>query len=418
MKKTTTLFVLALLATTAWAANDLAASTGRPAFASAKAVAEPDIALYRPYDQVKVKIDPSRKYVKNGETAVYYITLADNHPRPICALEEEYDVSCPVPLHTYKIYVNGLPFEIEYPEEVEVPAGDAREFKLVVDTGAPVVEAEIALESVEAHVADDGETVSGSVGASNPTQKILVGKPYYFRVSAKSDDAYGAGKAVLYVGRNIIPPTPGDEVDVKLYKGWNIVSLPGIGKVVKAPTPEPYVDGSVPESYEYDYSDAEVSVEDVESLPERHPRMYFFIYLKDENRYATFAEAVRLMGRLEFRRYLQHNAFWVYTPSDEVLSFRVSRFTSYNGMPVGEGWNFIPVTRDMNGVSLDDVSGTCDFQRLYMWDKQDQQWYKIDGSHVFSSRELYTGIVASAEEDCKLGKKYAEPDIEPPSLPD
>jgi hypothetical protein len=185
------------------------------------------------------------------------------------------------------------------------------------------------------------------------------------------------------------------------------MSLPGVGK---------YVKNTVADDSSVSVVSEELAAE-VESLPERYPRKYFFVYLKDEGRYATFREAVKIMGPLKFRRYLIHNAFWVYTPEDDELVFNIWRFTSYNGMPVSRGWNFIPVTRDMAGVTLDEVRDGCEFTSLYMWDEVEQDWYKIGLDHEFTDGEVYSGIVAKAEADCKLGADTQQVPT-PPPLPD
>ncbi len=354
--------------------------------------------------QVTVSVQPTRKYVRNGETAVYAVTVADPHVAVKCASTS--NEKCIVEPIIYSIGVSGLPFALNHPGEVRVQPGHKTTFELEVDTSAMIMESTVSYEELEVNSA---------------SQKILARRPYSFTVTAKSEDGAGSGHAVLYVGVPTTPPTPpGEKVEVELDVGWNIVSLPGVGR------PD-YPVTTVKEIIAVD-SEAEVSassaglseevVDEIVALPEIHPRKYFFVYLKDEKRYATFAEAVRLMGAVEFRKYLQYNAFWVYTPVDDEFVFTVWRYTSYNGMPVNAGWNFIPVTKDMEDKSLDEIGGNCVFHRLYMWDSGGQQWYSIGEGHVFGDDEVYGGIVAYADGDCRLGGGDADDIPVPPPLPD
>ena len=397
MRETLTLFVLALLATTALAGGGSAVkAAGGPvdtAVSTGYAAVKPML-----YGYAKLSVGPQSRYVKSGDTAVYEVMLADRHPALKCASDK--NEKCVGMEYNYRISVLGLPFGLDYPSEVSVQAGGTKSFKLAVKTGGMDV------------LDEEAEVSAGVASSTSAAQKILAARPYRFTVSAESGDAYAVDNAVLYVGRSFMPnppAVPGEETVVKLHAGWNIISVPGAGRPVL---------NAVDSVSEDTQAISEESAAEIESLPSRHPRKHFFIYLKDEKRYVAFSEALKTMGAAQFRRYLLHNAFWVYTPEDGELVFNVWRFTSYNGMPVTAGWNFIPATRDMKGVSLGEIKNSCEFTRLYMWDGSKQSWYGIGEDHVFDDDEKHSGIVAKAEGDCKLGSEVSPQAPVPPALPD
>lgn len=405
MKDATTILVLVLLAGSAAAGQGLLAyGRAQPSAGLVVDEAKPE----RP-NWVRVSLEPRAAYARSGQQAVYYVKVVDRHPRPMCAVQEGGEIDCPVPKVVYEVDVSGLPFVVEHPRTIEVEAGGSETFKLVVDTGSknePVHNDDEMKEGVENAIAKKGNEVSAN---------HVKAKPYRFKVSVKHSDGYSSSKAsargVLYLtygsGWPPNPPTPHETVRVGLQKGWNIVSLPGVGRYVRAEEP-----------VMYDASDAEVSSTEVEAMPELHSRKRFFVYLKEEARYATFGEAVRLMGPLGFRKYLMHNAFWVYSPTDDVLVFQVWRATSYKGMPVSKGWNFIPVTKDMAGTSIEETGSSCEFRHLFLFDAGSQQWESIGTEYVFAGDDTYSGIVARAESDCRLGLYASTEPYSPPNLPE
>ncbi|MFH1403551.1 MAG: hypothetical protein ABIH11_04700 [Candidatus Altiarchaeota archaeon] len=349
-----------------------------------------DKAILNVYDtgsnKAEVYVNPSYQNVVHGGTAVYYVKLKDNHPVYKCAALADGGASskCLQKPVEYSVGVSGLPFGLEYPDSVSVYPGSTAEFKIVVDTD----------EYEDKQVMGAESTASTDIAVA----RMPPAREYRFEVYVKAEDGtMGSGKATLNVGWIVPPIPPGEEVIIKLDKGWNLASLPGDIR---------YRIMAVDSKMEY-------AVEEVDTM---HSGKYFFIYLKDEKRFVSFTDARRILGSDGFRKYLMQNSFWVYTPVEDSLRFRVAEYTTYAGLPIEEGWNFVPVTDDMDGKSLEEVSLDCDFDRAYAWRSSRQSWERMSGYYEFGKSDVFHGFVVKAREDCTLGK-VGETIPTPPTLP-
>ena len=259
---------------------------------------------------------------------------------------------------------------------------------------------EKASESITANAVQNVETMAQQLGQVGET---IVGvskyhsREYKFNVGVMlrgnpkvQDTAY----AVLIIKPEgpITPPTqppitppefPTEKAEIKLYKGWNLVSLPG--KLVQFE-----VNGQT-------------------------QKLLGFVYLKDEQKYVTIQEAQRILGS-EFKEYLATNAFWVYSYSDYNLMVSIDKEVSFENIKLNSGWNLVPITDDMVGGYLGDIMGDCDFEKLYMWDSQGQSWKQIAEDYSFKSYEVKRGIIIKANDYCTMnGATIVK--ISPPDMP-
>ena len=97
------------------------------------------------------------------------------------------------------------------------------------------------------------------------------------------------------------------------------------------------------------------------------------------------------------------------------MDFRLDDPTSFNDLNMVEGWNFVPITEDMEGNSLSDIGGDCDFEKTYYWNADIQNWEKMSLSERFTSDMVYTGFVAKVEKSCSFGWGAI---LTPPPLPE
>jgi len=319
-------------------------------------------------EYAKMKIDPPRKYVREGEIATYEVTVYDSSRLIMCEdTQDGVKAMCKREDIKYEVRLEGLPFKAEYPKKIRVPAGGKASFKLAVYT--------------------DGHEGS-LIKAENDAQNILSHRPCSFNVTVKSSHATAYAKGQLYIGLPTPDYTP---VKVPLSKGWNLVSLPGPSGLGS------YVSVSA-------------------DMEKAAPGIRMFIWLKDEGKYATFSQARRSMGDAAFQGYLIHNGFWAYAPTDSALLFRIKKFTSFEEMVVDEGWNFLPVTRDMSGRTFESIGGSCDFSAAYFWDGESQSWEMMEDQDTIGEELMFSSIIAKAAGDCELGS-VPEPIPLPPGLP-
>jgi hypothetical protein len=256
-------------------------------------------------------------------------------------------------------------------DPVKAVAVDSVEAAAVEAANEPVAVMSISDDAMEEKV-----EVSPSLVAS--------GRTYKFRVLVTGSDG---SEATAYALLNVLyspPPPPTDKLRLQLKEGWNLIALPGEGVLDS---------GSC------------------SSMDE----LYAFIYVKEREEYMTLAEAVDYMGEARLEGYLRTHAFWVYSFSDCSMSFALEEATSFNDISMESGWNFVPVTQDMEGNSLSDIGGDCDFERSYYWDAKKQDWRRIGNGEKFDENQLYTGFISKVEDSCDFGWGAI---ITPPPLPE
>jgi hypothetical protein len=172
------------------------------------------------------------------------------------------------------------------------------------------------------------------------------------------------------------PPFPGDEEQVTatigLYKGWNLISLPG-----------KYITGGGT------------------TCSAKEP--IAFVYLKDKKKYVSIQEAAEILGSNGLQEYLAENAFWIYSYESCEVSFNVKEYTSFNDINLITGWNLVPITVDMEGLALGDIEGSCEFKSSYLWNAKGQEWGTLDEHDKFSTSDLYMGVLLKASNACTLG---------------
>jgi len=360
------------------------------------------------HDYIDVHIEPAARTINYGDYVTYEITVKDKHPLIKCM-----DSTCInlAQIYTYKIDVNNLPFLKEYKKQVTLSAGKNTSFTLTVKPyrlvaiEEPIEEREVAVEKEEItkvtkiqKITENvvvGTSITGkvvnkmSVEGSEPIQLIAVeenpqpiqlyyAKQYKFNVKAtllENPKIYDIDYAMLIIKPEIPvqpPDFPTEEITIKLYKGWNLISLPG--KLVQ-------------------FSDNGCT---------SNRKLLGFVYIKEKQKYVTLQEAQNMLGD-GFTEYLAKNAFWIYSYEDCNLRARVDVRMSYSGINLYEGWNLVPITEDMVGGYLSDIMSGCDIQKIYNWDSQNQEWKKITIDYIFLNSETYYGFITKVSNNCMLG---------------
>jgi len=350
-------------------------------------------------DFVSVKVVPSTVNIGLGETAEYNMHIKDKH-KVTTADSKSY---------TYEIRVYDLPFELTYDDSITLYAGEEIKVPLYVDTSAvgstyykanstgklsntaTVKRSTTATvnSKASASTVNNQKVISSSVSEATLSEKVAIspeysgnGRAYRFVVKVYGEGSEASADAVLNV--LYTPPVPDNELEIQLDQGWNLVTLPG--------------DGSL------DSGNCNVEEES-----------YAAVYVSSEGRYMTFKEATELMGEAGLKEYLETHPFWVYSFKACTLAFSLQNSASFNDLSLESGWNFVPVTQDMVGNSLDLIGGECSFEKLYYWDSGSQAWDKLDTDEPFEKSMLYRGFVAKAESSCGFGWGAV---MSPPQLPE
>jgi len=127
--------------------------------------------------------------------------------------------------------------------------------------------------------------------------------------------------------------------------------------------------------------------------------------------------------------YLEKTAFWVYSDSETGKDFNgvfnADEYMAQEPLPVSElnlykGWNFVAILPEMFGKNLDEIKGSCEVDKAYFWNPEDQKWDSLlEGrlnSNPFNRDVINLGIALKVSNDCKLGGDSSSPN--PPTIPD
>jgi len=104
------------------------------------------------------------------------------------------------------------------------------------------------------------------------------------------------------------------------------------------------------------------------------------------------------------------SAFWVYSDKKGSTEYWTLQPTPINEKRLIRGWNFMGITPDMIGKSLNDIKGDCNIEKMYGWDNEgDGRWDIITLDRELTDFVLSFGLVIRVSSDCQFGS--------PPSLP-
>jgi hypothetical protein len=129
--------------------------------------------------------------------------------------------------------------------------------------------------------------------------------------------------------------------------------------------------------------------------------MYALAYVRSTGEYVPVSELGSTMGEADAKEYLRLNAFWVYAFTACVMDFGLVQPTRMSELSLDEGWNFLPVTADMAGLSISDMRG-CRFESVNAWDPAGQGWRIKDANEKFAGPPTI-GFAAKVHEACRLG---------------
>jgi hypothetical protein len=131
-------------------------------------------------------------------------------------------------------------------------------------------------------------------------------------------------------------------------------------------------------------------------------------------------DKITLMDGDQFR----NTAFWVYSDAETGKEFN-GRYNGveywlaeepipYNERQLYEGWNFVGITSDMVGKSVEEIKGTCSIEKQYIWISSEKKWATFP-EMIYPSM-AGKGFIIKVSEDCKLGTPTGEIDS-PPTIP-
>jgi len=365
---------------------------------------------------VGVEINPKKISTVIGETATYKITITDKHPLMKCIVPiaessstttaastqvinqttTEPITKCGTQIYNYLISVDGLPYHSVYPNVASVQAGESKTFELKVFPSPTKTAQGITTAVKKAEPTPSEErtiSISGKPIATETKAVIVETSPineavFKFTVKASLREEPSVSNSdtgflhVKFIQDPEPPPFPEEKIDIELKKGWNLVSVPGKGAG--------FVQGSC--------------------LAESKP--VAFIYLLDQRKYINIDEALGIMGREKLLEYISTRSFWIYSPEECKIGFKFETYSTYSGLEINKGWNLIGTTKDMVGETLSTIKGTCNFEKIYVWDAISRKWVERSESDLIE--KMGYGILIKSNSTCILKTNI----IQPPSFPE
>ncbi|MEK6757588.1 MAG: hypothetical protein AABX88_00525, partial [Nanoarchaeota archaeon] len=168
-------------------------------------------------------------------------------------------------------------------------------------------------------------------------------------------------------------------ISVEVYPGWNIIS--GVYP------PQQISSGS------------EIEKEDIKAVWFYSPieKEYIQIYPElDKTRLQDYDD-----------EYVFSSSMWVYSEKQGTMlydSIVYSDFPSLETTQLISGWNFITITSEMEGKSLNDLKGSCNIERAHIWYLVDNYWGTISLDSKIGIESIGMGSVIKVSSDCNLGE--------------
>ena len=140
---------------------------------------------------------------------------------------------------------------------------------------------------------------------------------------------------------------------------------------------------------------------------------------REEERIGEYFER---MEEVNFISSYFHSSIWVYSDIAQDIELQFLSNEGVSSLDINEvifntGWNFLSVTPQLLGKSLNDIKGNCDIEKAAFWGAEYQNWdvaSGVDYDNEFSSESLWKGFVVKVSEDCNMGEVI----VLPPEFPD
>jgi len=121
--------------------------------------------------------------------------------------------------------------------------------------------------------------------------------------------------------------------------------------------------------------------------------------------------------------YLQEgfSGYWLYLSNPCTFKYNFPQSQNGDTLKLARRWNFLAVSPSYDGKSLNDLEGSCNIEKAYLWDTQNQKWGTIsnllDDKNVLRNEGgIGGGFIVKVSDDCKLGSSSGS-SVTPPTLP-
>ena len=124
-------------------------------------------------------------------------------------------------------------------------------------------------------------------------------------------------------------------------------------------------------------------------------------------------------SNLRLETLISISAFWVYSDKENVMEYYTLKPAPLNEKRLVSGWNFIGITSDMVGKTIQEISSECDMEKAYYWNanvRGTSGWSEMGETNNRVDKEnVGYGFIIKVTSDCKLGTGGSS--VNPPTIP-
>lgn len=186
------------------------------------------------------------------------------------------------------------------------------------------------------------------------------------------------------------------DYQVYIGKGWNLISF--TDEIVKHDFSSPYITAYWFDPLEKKYYQIGPKNEFTPHI-EKYGEDFLFPMVGGEERYI-----------------FQNHAMWIYAEKETTAEIEEKYITPLNKVKLYHGWNLLTVSQDMSDVKIKDLPGNCNIEKVYFFNPQEQEWFKVESEDDFEPNQVGIGVAIKVKDDCSFEKP--KPIISPlPEIP-
>jgi len=159
---------------------------------------------------------------------------------------------------------------------------------------------------------------------------------------------------------------------------------------------------------------------------EKEDILISYIYIPDKNKYmvydvdnsnSEFGKYVSTLSNDEIK-YIEMSPIWIYSEESGSIKYNRGELSDYSDVTLKTGWNFITITPEMTGKTINEIKGTCNIEKNYWWSPNEQSW-ELWNDQIFRFPEnAGSGFILKVSSDCTLGTSSTSGTITaPPAMP-
>lgn len=116
----------------------------------------------------------------------------------------------------------------------------------------------------------------------------------------------------------------------------------------------------------------------------------------------------------EERYIFQNHAIWVYSEEQMTAEIEEKYIKTLSYVKLYRGWNLLTVSKDMADIQIKDLPGNCEIEKVYFFNPQTQQWFKVEIEDDFEPNQVGVGVAIKVKDNCSFEK--SKPSM-PPEIP-